>query len=177
MTASPHITPGADSIPLPGEQIEPAPAGRVALLVGSSGGHLDHLVRLEPWWRAMERVWVTFDLPDARSRLAGERVEYAFYPTTRNAKNFLRNLVLARRILREVRPDVVISTGAGLAVPFFLLARLQGAATVYLEVFDRVSTRTLTGRLCRPLSTRFLVQWHEQQRMYPGSVYIGSVYP
>jgi len=166
----------AEPAPTPASP-EPGAPGSVALLVGSSGGHLDHLVRLEPWWRNMDRVWVTFDLPDARSRLVEETAIWAYHPTTRNAKNLVRNLALARRVLREVRPDVVVSTGAALAVPFFAVARSMGIATVYLEVFDRVSSRTLTGRLCQPMSTRFLVQWPEQERLYPGSVFIGSIYP
>ena len=149
----------------------------VALLVGSSGGHLDQLVRLQPWWDGLERHWVTFKLPDAESRLAGETVDWAFHPTTRNLGNLIRNMFLARRVLRKVRPSVVVSTGAGLALPFFVLARLYGARTVYLEVFDRVGSRTLTGRLCRPFSNLFLVQWREQQALYRDSIFIGSIYP
>ena len=53
----------------------------------------------------------------------------------------------------------------------------ESKPAVYIEVFDRVSSKTLTGRLCKPLSTRFLVQWPEQQELYPGSVLIGSLYP
>ena len=155
--------------------IDPPPTN--VLLVGSSGGHLDQLARLEPWWATLERRWVTFRLPDAESRLQGEDVTWAHYPTTRNIPNLLRNLVLALRVLRKNRPDVVVSTGAGLALPFFLLARPFGVKTVYLEVFDRVTSKTLTGRLCRPLSDLFLVQWPEQQQLYRNSVLIGSIYP
>lgn len=125
----------------------------------------------------MDRHWVTFRLPDAESRLDNESVTWAHYPTTRNIPNLLRNLVLAYRVLKKKRPDVIVSTGAGLALPFFLLARLFGVKTVYLEVFDRITSKTLTGRLCRPLSDLFLVQWPEQQQLYRNSVLIGSVYP
>lgn len=134
-------------------------------------------MRLQSWWGQGERHWVTFALPDAESRLGGEDITWAFYPTTRNLKNFVKNLFLARRVLKANRPDVIISTGAGLAVPFFMLGRFYGARTVFLEVFDRVDSRTLTGRLCRPLADLFLVQWPEQQALYRGSVLIGSVYP
>ena len=44
-----------------------------AMLVCSSGGHLLQLHRLKPWWVKRERVWVTFDMPDSRSLLAGGR--------------------------------------------------------------------------------------------------------
>jgi len=69
----------------------------------------------------------------------------------------------------------VVSTGAAVAFPFFLAARAMGIPTVYVEVFDRIDTPTLTGRLCRPLSTLFCVQWPEQTEFYKGSELVGSL--
>lgn len=145
------------------------------MLVGSAGGHLAQLMRLRPWWQDHERTWVTFDKPDARSLLADESVIWAYHPTTRNIPNLVRNLVLAVRHVHRVRPDVVVSTGAAVAVPFFVVARLLRIPVVYVEVFDRIDSPTLSGRLCRPISTRFCVQWPEQQAHYRGSVVIGPL--
>ena len=145
------------------------------LFVCSSGGHLTQLHRLQGWWKDHDRAWVTFDTLDATSLLAGERVAWAHHPTTRNLPNALRNLRLAWRLLRTERPDVVISDGAGVAVPFFVVAKLLRCATVYLEVYDRIDSRTLTGRLCAPLTDLFCVQWEEQRRLYPGSVLVGTL--
>jgi hypothetical protein len=44
-----------------------------------------------------------------------------------------------------------------------------------VEVYDRISTRTLTGRLCRPLSDLFLVQWPEQVGLYRDAQLIGTL--
>jgi UDP-N-acetylglucosamine:LPS N-acetylglucosamine transferase len=85
------------------------------------------------------------------------------------------NLPLAWRLLTCYRPDVVVSNGAGVAFPFFLIARLLGRRTVYVEVYDRVDTATMTGRLCYPLSDLFLLQWEEQRRSYPKGVVIGTL--
>ena len=148
---------------------------RRLLLVGSSGGHLAQLLALKPWWESRERTWVTFATEDAKSRLRDERVVWAHFPTTRNLPNLIRNFFLAIAVLRRHRPDVVVSTGAGVAVPFFLLARVLRIHTVYLEVYDRLDTRTLTGRLCRPLSSLFCVQWEEQARLYKGSHVVGTL--
>ena len=71
---------------------------------------------------------------------------------------------------------MIVSTGAGAAVPFFWLGRLRGIRTVYLEVYDRIDSPTLTGRLCRPVTDLFLVQWEHQQSFYPRSVLAGPVY-
>ena len=146
-----------------------------ALLVASSGGHLAQLIALEPWWSKRRRVWSTFATPDALSQLVGEEVVWAHYPTTRNIRNLIRNLWLAVRTIPRVRPDVVVSTGAGVAVPYFLIARLRGIPTVYVEVYDRMDTKTLTGRLCRPLTSLFCVQWEEQLEFYPGAKLIGEL--
>lgn len=160
---------------------DPAPANTAAdrrrvLFVCSSGGHLAQLLQLRPWWEHHDRRWVTFDLPDARSKLAGEVLIPAHHPTTRNLMNLARNTPLAYRVVQQFNPDVVVSNGAGVALPFFAIARSMGIPTVYLEVYDRVDTPTLTGRLVRPLTTRFCVQWPEQQALYPGSVLTGPLY-
>jgi UDP-N-acetylglucosamine:LPS N-acetylglucosamine transferase len=144
-------------------------------LVCSSGGHLAQLYRLEPWWREHDRVWITFDTADATSLLAGERVVWAHHPTTRNLPNAWRNLWLARRVLRAERPDVVVSDGAGIAVPFFLAARALGIRTVFVEVVDRIDTRTVTGSLVYPLTDLFMAQWADQVRLYPRAVEIGAL--
>jgi UDP-N-acetylglucosamine:LPS N-acetylglucosamine transferase len=145
------------------------------MLVGSGGGHLAQLLALRPWWSNLDRFWVCFDAPDARSQLAEEHVAWAYSPTTRNLVNLVRNFFLAIRVLRRERPGVVVSTGAGVAVPFFFLARLMGIPTIYIEVIDRVSSRTLTGRLCRPMASAFCVQWPEQAPLYKGSVVVGPL--
>jgi hypothetical protein len=146
-----------------------------AMLVCSAGGHLLQLHRLKPWWDHVERVWVTFDMPDSRSLLDGERVEWAYHPTTRSASNLIRNLRLAWRLLRRNKPDVVVSTGAGVAFPFFVVARLLRIKTVYIEVYDRIDSPTLTGRLCHPFASRFLLQWDTQKRFYPRGEVIGKL--
>ncbi|MEM8923001.1 MAG: UDP-N-acetylglucosamine--LPS N-acetylglucosamine transferase [Actinomycetota bacterium] len=152
-------------------------AGRArVLLVASGGGHLAQLMELRPWWQYHDRRWVTFDQPDTRSKLGDEYLIAAHHPTTRNARNTVRNWALARRVLGDYRPDVVISTGAGVAFPFFVEARRRGVPTVYLEVYDRIDSPTLTGRLCHPFTTTFLTQWPEQQALYRNSTLIGPIY-
>ena len=62
------------------------------LLVSSSGGHLKHLTETDSAWENYERVWVSFKQPDVQAALENERVHWAYYPTTRNIKNAIRNL-------------------------------------------------------------------------------------
>jgi UDP-N-acetylglucosamine:LPS N-acetylglucosamine transferase len=145
-------------------------------LVGSSGGHLTHLYMLKPFWCDQDRFWVTFDKEDARSLLADEQVYSCYFPTNRNIKNLIRNTFLAWKVLRKERPQLIISSGAAVAVPFFYLGKLFGAKTIYIEVFDRIDKPTLTGRLVYPVTDRFIVQWEEMKNVYPKAECLGSIF-
>ncbi len=144
------------------------------VMVCSSGGHLAQLMVLRDWWGVRDDVrWVTFDTADALSLLQDQDVTFAHHPTTRNVPNAIRNLVQALSMMRKHRPSLIVSSGAGVAVPYFVAAYLYRVPRVFIEVVDRIETPTLTGRLCRPLATRFLVQWEAQQHMYRGSELVG----
>ena len=149
---------------------------RKLCLVASSGGHLTQLYMLKPFWQAEERFWITFDKEDARSLLKGETLYPCYYPTNRNLKNLVRNTVLAWKILKKERPDLIISSGAAVAVPFFYLGKLFGAKLVYIEVFDRIDKPTMTGKMVYPIADRFIVQWEEMKRVYPKAVNLGSIF-
>jgi beta-1,4-N-acetylglucosaminyltransferase len=146
------------------------------LLVASSGGHLLQLSQLKDTWAREERHWVTFDKPDARSMLAGEDVTYAHHPTNRNIPNLLRNLRLALALVRRLRPRAIVTTGAGVAVPFCWIGRLLGARIVYIESFARVNRPSLTGRLVHPVAHRFFVQWPDMRAHFRKAEYRGGIF-
>lgn len=149
---------------------------RKVLVVGSNGGHLAQLMMLRPWWGNHDRVFVTFEGDDSAELLAGERVYWAYSPTTRNLFNLVRNTWLSIRVLRRERPDVIVSNGAGVAVPFFYVGRFMRIPTVFIEVFDRVASASLTGRLCRPTTSLLLLQWDEQRTVYGRGEVVGPLY-
>jgi UDP-N-acetylglucosamine:LPS N-acetylglucosamine transferase len=131
---------------------------------------------LEPLWSQHDRFWVTFDKEDARSILKKEKMYPCFYPTNRNIKNLVKNTFLAVKILRKEKPDVIISSGAAVAVPFFYLGKIFGAKTVYIEVFDRIDKPTVTGKLVYPVTDKFIVQWEEMKKVYPKAINLGSIF-
>jgi len=137
---------------------------------------LTHLYMLKPIWEEQERFWVTFPKTDAQSLLQGERLIPCYFPTNRNIKNLIRNTFLAWKVLRREKPELIISSGAAVAVPFFYLGKLFGAKTVYIEVFDRIDKPTLTGRLVYPVTDRFVVQWEEMLQVYPKAINLGSIF-
>jgi len=146
------------------------------MLVCSCGGHLLQLLELRPAWEEYDRLWVTFDKSDARSLLRDERVLHAFGPTNRNIPNLLRNLRLAWRTVRRVRPSAVLTTGAGVAVPFAWIARLHGARVLYVESFTRIERLSLSGRIIAPVAERVYVQWPELRGVNRKARFAGNLF-
>lgn len=146
------------------------------LLVCSTGGHLLQLHALRAAWAGTRHAWITFDKSDARSLLENERVLFAFGPTNRNVGNLARNLKLAFRLVRQLRPRVVVTTGAGVAVPFCWLGRIFGAKIVYVESLSRIEAPSLSCRLIAPVATRVYAQWPELAEAYGRARYVGSVF-
>ena len=145
-------------------------------LVGSSGGHLDHLYVLRPFWEGKERFWATFDKEDARSQLKGEKIYPVYYPSNRSLKALIINTHRAIKILRKERPELIISAGAAPAVPFFYIGKMMGAKLIYLETFDRINKASLSGKLCYKISDLFIVQWEQMKEVFPKAVYLGSIF-
>lgn len=145
-------------------------------LVTSSGGHLTQLHMLSKSWESYDRFWVTFDKEDANTLLKDETVHHCYYPTNRSLKNLIKNTGLAIKLLVKERPDVIVSTGAAVAVPFFYIGKLLGAKTVYVEIFDRIDTPTLTGKLVHPVTDEFVVQWESMTNVYKNSKNFGGIF-
>jgi beta-1,4-N-acetylglucosaminyltransferase len=145
------------------------------LLVCSPGGHLQTLSMMAPAWRDMERSWVTLEGPDVDSLLTGEDVTLGHGPTNRSVVNFFRNLRLAWRVLRERRPKAILSTGAGVAVPFYVVGKMLGIRLVYVESLARTETLSLSGRLVYPLVDRFFVLWPALAEKHRRAEYAGTV--
>lgn len=128
-------------------------------------------------WDGYERAWVVGaeERSDVATLLAGEQVHYAYSPAARSVKNLLRNLALAGRLLRRLRPRVVLTTGAAVAVPFAWMARLRRIPVAYVESLARAERPSLSCRLVAPVADRVYVQWPELRAAVPRARYAGSV--
>lgn len=104
-------------------------------LVGSSGGHLTHLYMLKQLWEKEDCFWVTFPKEDANYLLSNEKTYDCYFPTNINIKNLVKNTFLAIKVLVKEKPDLIISSGAAVAVPFFYVGKILGIKIVYGRLF------------------------------------------
>ena len=141
------------------------------VIIGSSGGHLTELLRLSDMLEQHETAIITYHL--------GRIVHPSQYNLPIPPFTPLRVLHACWRtfrILRKEKPDVILSTGAELAIPAFLLSRILRIKTIFLETVTRFKTPTLSGRICYYFSDVFLVQQPELLDAYgPRAKYKGAV--
>jgi UDP-N-acetylglucosamine--N-acetylmuramyl-(pentapeptide) pyrophosphoryl-undecaprenol N-acetylglucosamine transferase len=127
--------------------------GRRLLAVASSGGHFKQLVSLVQRIPGSGSItWLTYDVGLSQELLAGagrgdDRLVFAPYAAPRDVVNLARDARVALRLLREERFDMVVSTGAGIAVATLPAARAMGARAVFIESATRAEGPSMSGRI------------------------------
>jgi hypothetical protein len=155
----------------------PAPDRRYRiLLVTSSGGVLLDLLGLCAWWSRHEPVWAAVPAVDTEAVLAGQRVHWVREQVAARPLGLVAATWTAWRILSHERPDLLVSAGTGVAIGFFLAAKVRGVPTLWLETLNLVMAPGLASRVCSRLAARVLVQRPEQLRLRPGAVVLGDLY-
>ena len=82
------------------------------------------------------------------------------------------------KIWIKEKPDVVITTGTKVALPFLILAKIFKKKSIYIETFARVYGGTKSGKFVykHHLADLFIYQWETQKDEYPDGVYGGGIY-
>jgi UDP-N-acetylglucosamine:LPS N-acetylglucosamine transferase len=128
-------------------------------LAASAGGHLSQLLKIASVWSGHEICWIT-STEVVRASLGGNGNVYVVGEC--NRQHPLRVLGVLRycmRVMREEKPDLVISTGAAPGCMAALIGHLVGARVIWLDSITNVRRLSLSGRLIRPFADLFLVQW------------------
>ncbi len=79
-------------------------------------------------------------------------------------------------ILLIVRPDVLISTGSGLTLPPFFIARVLGIKTLFIESPSRVYNPSIAGRMLIGKVDLWLSSWPDLAKRYKDVEYRGMIY-
>ncbi|WP_439532568.1 PssD/Cps14F family polysaccharide biosynthesis glycosyltransferase [Polymorphobacter sp.] len=133
-------------------------------IVSSCGGHLTEVRALLPAYQDYRHYYVLND----RALLPEDMIGRTHFIThSERDWKFLVNLWEAWRILRAERPRIILSTGAGPAVPFALVGRLLGCRIVFVESVTRITAPSMTGKLMHRLAHDFFYQWPQLARFFP----------
>jgi hypothetical protein len=144
------------------------------LLVSSSGGVLLDVLALRPWWQRHDTSWVAMPAADTEVALAGQPVTWQLTPA--GWASMMPAVWRAWRLLRRDRPDLIISAGHALAVPYLLTARLRGVRTIWLETLTETGGPARSARVCARLAHTVLVQRASRLAAHRHGVLVGELY-
>jgi beta-1,4-N-acetylglucosaminyltransferase len=134
---------------------------------------LDELLQLKEAWAGQEVFFITY-------QGFGARQLGRVYLVNNWAKQpWLLALIFGRMlfILLKERPSAIVSTGAEIALPVFVLGWIMRIPRVFIESYCRVRSASATGKFVYRISSLFLVQWPGMLPVYgPKAKFWGSVY-
>jgi len=132
--------------------------------------------QLAPVYEKYDHFYFTFKGGVAEEMKKTSRVRAIPNIVRHNPISWIVGAVLSAYAVLVERPDVVISTGAGIVVCFCVFAKLLGAKLIFIESMARVERPTLTARLLYPFSDLFIVQWPDLLKYFPRAKYMGRLF-
>lgn len=144
--------------------------------ISSAGGHLEQLRQLNGVESAFDSFFV---VPDVAATAQMPERTYRIPVLDHGARYVPRLFHIALKelmILLKEQPTHIISTGAAPAIPMFIIGKMLGAKTIYIESFARRNELNKTGKLLYGKADLFVVQWPELKEKYPEAIYGGWIY-
>lgn len=149
-------------------------------LAASGGGHLRQLVQMLPFARKHDYYFLTEATPLGLSLAKDHPARFVphFAFGQRETDGFLKfawagisNFFASIWHFIVMRPDVVISTGAGAAFFTLVLAWATRRKVIYIESIARVESISMFGKLSARFADLYLVQWPGLVSQHPKAVY------
>jgi UDP-N-acetylglucosamine:LPS N-acetylglucosamine transferase len=142
-------------------------------IVSSCGGHLAEVKALSSVYGQHEHFYVINDRLLLPADMEGKTY---FIRHSERDWLFLVNLWEAWKILKRERPSLILSAGAGPAVPFALVGKLFRVPNIFIEISAQVTNPSLTGRIMYYLADRFFYQWKNLESRFPKGTYGGLLW-
>lgn len=142
-------------------------------LISSHGGHLHELSEAV---KGLDHpcYWVTYATTHTRQMLKDKRHYFVIDPHLSKFKYLINAFQALWHLLRE-RPKVIISTGAGIAIPTMLLGKfLFRSKLIFIESAANVVTPSHTAKFMYRYADLFLTQWPDMvETEFPKAVNVG----
>lgn len=147
-------------------------------MIGNAGGHLEQLKQLRGLSDDYEVYYIT------NKSISNKDLKYInYYIKAPHGKSRLStmvgyfiNTVQAVFILIRIRPKIIISTGAGIAVPIICIGKIFGIKVIFIESFARMKTPSKTGKFIYKIADTFIIQHRQLTKYYPKALYGGWIY-
>lgn len=144
-------------------------------LVCTQGGHLTEALQLLDALQGYEIFIVTHHSvrdEDVQNIASAYFLENMAERPLQTLQVFFSALTI---LLRE-KPDVILSFGADIALPFFFFGKMLGQKTIFIESLCRTESLSRTGKIAYWMVDVFWVQWPQLLDVCgPKARYMGAV--
>jgi UDP-N-acetylglucosamine:LPS N-acetylglucosamine transferase len=124
------------------------------LFVSSPGGHLVEAIEIATLLRLQASTFVVSNNQD----LHFANINTVLAPQADRNIGVFKQFYFAFFYIAKNKPKLIISTGAGIAVPFFIFSKLFSCKTIYIETPTAIYNPTLTCRILQYFADRLYVR-------------------
>ncbi len=146
------------------------------MLVCAAGGYFRYMQSLKSFWENYsDRLWISVRTNTTESEIENVIRYWGYAPVKDNFVNFIRNVFLAFKVVPRQKPELVVCTGSGFAIPYLLIARwVCGSKVVFIESKTRFQDIGLPAWVLMKLNVLDLIVVRSRAiaSRYPKSVYI-----
>ncbi|PZV12263.1 MAG: hypothetical protein DCF20_17945 [Pseudanabaena sp.] len=146
------------------------------MLVCGAGGYFRYMKSLKSFWENYsDRLWISIRTNTTEREIENVHRYWGYAPVKDNFVNFIRNVALAFRVVPRQKPDLVVSTGSGFALPYLLIAKwFCGSKVVFIESKTRFQDIGLPAWVLIKLRVLDLIIVRSKAiaNLYPKAVYI-----
>ncbi len=143
------------------------------LAIASAGGHWQQLMQIVEAFNDANLVLASTN-PDLGKIYGFENVVYLSDYNKDNLPKVLAGLWQTFRIVRKIRPDLVVSTGAAPGLLCLFWAHVAGARTIWIDSIANSQKLSLSGQLATRFADVVLTQWqhltNDGRSQYKGAV-------
>lgn len=151
---------------------------KTIILISSTGGHRSQVIELKKELIDIEKVKL-FEITEKNK---SSKDDDMYYLKQQDRKSIyiipilVYNIIKSFYLFLKLKPDLVISTGAGVVIPFLVYSKIFRRNVWFIESFSKVKTPTMTGKIVYKFADRFFVQWETLLSFYPKAEYKGKIY-
>jgi UDP-N-acetylglucosamine:LPS N-acetylglucosamine transferase len=128
-------------------------------IIASADGYLTEAIKTTSLIKEYPKFNVTFHMQHISASLS--KKEYY--------------LVEDPHISLKKRPTVIVTTGAGIAVPMCLVGKSFGSKVVFIESGTRVRYPSMTAKVLYRIADLSIVQWKPLLKYLPRAIYSGPL--
>ena len=148
-------------------------------LVCSGGGHTYEMKKLSGVYSTHPHFFITHDGPHIGELSGGKTyvvINPQRLPGLYNPFRLLSASLRSLLIILSESPDIILSTGAGIAVPACYIGKILGKKIIFLASGACVERLNLSSKLIYPIADLFIIQYLDLSKKYPKSKFAGNLY-